>query len=389
MAAGDEGSVFLTRDGGENWGSPGFSLNRGEEVIVAAFSADGKTGVVAGSRGSVFLTRDGGGNWSPRNFPLDRVEGVTVAAISTDDKTSIIYRIITSASPTRGSGENWSISLDYGERITAAVFSADGKIGVVAGSRGSVFLTKDRGENWGSPDLSLNRGEWITAAAFSTNGETGVIVGDEGSVFLTRDGGENWMSTKGEKLGSSDSFPSLVWITNGSFLAKMENGVQYILKSYPGLTKMSLVDIHKEMGKDRILSNSEIYTNIGAFLYRINSSIDVGDNGGETESYDNGGLLGLDNITAMRIVTLFALFFIVHVLVRLHQYRLRLAAFWDARADAVLLARSFSYRRAETFDDLVVALAPDAYDFKPSPKLGHEGVMNLAGQLLRRESRKS
>ena len=91
----------------------------------------------------------------------------------------------------------------------------------------------------------------------------------------------------------------------------------------------------------------------------------------------------------MRIVTLFALFFIVHVLVRLHQYSLRLAAFWDARADAVLLAQSFDCHRAETFDDLVAALAPDAYDFKPSPKSGHEAVMNLAGQLLRRVSRKS
>ena len=91
----------------------------------------------------------------------------------------------------------------------------------------------------------------------------------------------------------------------------------------------------------------------------------------------------------MRIVALFALFFLMHVLVRLHQYSLRLAAFWDARADAVLLMQSFASRKAETFDDLVAALAPDAYDFKPTPKSGQEAVLNLVGQLLRREPRKS
>ena len=91
----------------------------------------------------------------------------------------------------------------------------------------------------------------------------------------------------------------------------------------------------------------------------------------------------------MRIVTLIILFFLVQILVRLHQYGLRLATFWDSRADALLLKQSFADHKAAAFDDLVAALAPDAYDFKPTPKSGHEAVMNLAGQLLRRESRKS
>ena len=221
VVSGSRGSVFLTRDGGENWGSPGFSLKGREWITAAAFSADGKTGVVAGDEGSVFLTRDGGENWGSPGFSLK--------------------------------GREW---------ITAAAFSADGKTGVVAGDEGSVFLTRDGGENWGSPDLSLNSEEGIAAAAFSADGEAGVVAGNEGSVFLTRDGGENWMSTKGEKLGSFDSFPSMMWITNESLVAKMWSGSLYISKPYPGLTKMSLVDIHKEMEKDRVLSNSEVYKDI-------------------------------------------------------------------------------------------------------------------------------
>ena len=198
------------------------------------------------------------------------------------------------------------------------------------------------------------------------------------------------MSTDEEKSGSSDFFSSMIWTTNESFVAKTEREIPYILKPYPNLDGMSLVDMHKEMGKDDILKNSGIYKDISTFLYETSSSFDGGDKGGKTVNGDSGGFsINIGDVTAIRIVTLVALFFMVHVLVRLHQYSLRLAAFWDARADAVLLARSFACRSAETFDDLVAALAPDAYDFKPPPKSGHEAMMNLMGQLLRRDSRKS
>ena len=73
--------------------------------------------------------------------------------------------------------------------------------------------------------------------------------------------------------------------------------------------------------------------------------------------------LGIERY-AMRIAVLFATMYIVQVLVRLHQYTLRLAAFWDSRADAVMLGSTFSDAKP-SFDGLVAALAPDALDFKP------------------------
>ena len=94
-------------------------------------------------------------------------------------------------------------------------------------------------------------------------------------------------------------------------------------------------------------------------------------------------------ITVMRSAALAILFFPVHILVRLYQYGLRLSMFWDARVDALLLARSFAYRSAETFGDLAAAPAPDAYDFKPPSKSGHEAMTSSAVQILRRDSRKS
>ena len=141
---------------------------------------------------------------------------------------------------------------------------------------------------------------------------------------------------------------------------------------------------------NRILRESTIGKEIISFL---NSDIATSvrtDDSGNSESENGNDSIGrfVDNLTAMRIVTLIVLFFLAQILVRLHQYSLRLAAFWDSRADAVLLANSFAYRSAESFDDLVAALAPDAYDFKPPPKSGHETAMSLADRLRpRRDSR--
>lgn len=64
------------------------------------------------------------------------------------------------------------------------------------------------------------------------------------------------------------------------------------------------------------------------------------------------------------------LFFLVQLLVRNYRYDMRLAAFWESRSDAVLLAPTFARRPAEGFDDLVGAMAPDGYDFRAPPSSG-------------------
>ena len=70
----------------------------------------------------------------------------------------------------------------------------------------------------------------------------------------------------------------------------------------------------------------------------------------------------------MQIASMTILFFLVQLLVRLYQYSMRLANFWDSRADAILLDENFAEGEAERFDNLVQAFAPDAYDFKPMPR---------------------
>ena len=325
----EEVSVSTTKDGGATWSRLNLKLKDTELVTIAGLSADGKTGLIGGSRGSVFMTTDGRATWSRPNL---RLEG--------------------------------------GEWVHAVVLSADGRIGLIGGDEGSVFMTTDRGKTWSRLNLKLEGGEWVHVAAFSADGRTGLIRSDEGSVFVRK----NYRNMEGWN----------VW---------------------------SIAEIRNKMEDDEILRNSKIFRDISAFVVdaimsrgdredggarnasSVQRSLSRGDGedggpsraGGDQRSMAGGdgeddGAQKADggrqfwrssideNLTVRRIVTMAVLFFLVQILVRLHQYNLRLAAFWESRADAVLLAQSFADRNAHRFDDLVGALAPDAYDFKSPPR---------------------
>ncbi len=397
----DDGRVFRTTDKWESWESLNLSLKGGERIIAAAFSADGRIGVVASREGSVFQTTDHGKSWDPMNLsPLEREGSIVATAFGTN--TQIMIYHATSAVELSIADENWKsfdVPVEWGERITAVAFSADKQIGVIAGDEGSVFQTTDGGERWDSIDLSLKWSEGITATAFSSaNGGIGVVASDKGSVFRTTGSGEKWESTEIEdyispervfelQKGSDISGRKGDVSSDVTFVLEADDGAQYFLRNHEQLDNwrdMSLVEIYDAMKDDDILENVRIIQDITEFLYESESVV------AETGEDDEGFFGILDNsLTVMRTVTLVSLLILVHILVRLHRYSVRLAAFWDARADAVLLAQSFARCKAETFDDLAAVFAPDAYDFKPTPRLEHESATKLLRQVLRGESRTS
>ena len=401
VVAGYKDSVFVTQDGGQTWSVPkGLKLKEGEWIFAATFGPDGRHGVVAGYKDSVFVTQDGGQNWSvPKGLKLKEGEWIFAATFGPDGRHGVVAGYKDSVFVTQDGGQNWNVpkglKLKESERIFVAMFGPDGRRGVVGGHKGSVFVTQDGGQTWSVPKgLELWEGERIVTAAFDADGQFGVVAGSEGSVFITQSSELRWNSTELDHQGTS--FTDVVSALPGGrdFVAVDGDGGIHLLKAYLDIAEWenrSLDAMRIRIQEDEILRKSVIGREITEFLDAALSA-DGNVDSGEGSKPGNGKSSFsdlLDELTVMRIVTLIILFFLVQILVRLHQYSLRLATFWDSRADALLLAQSFAYHKAAAFDDLVAALAPDAYDFKPSPKSGHEAVMNLAGQLLRRESRKS
>ena len=445
VVGGQKGSVFVTQDGGKTWSVPEkLVLKKGELMFAATFGPDSGHGVVGGQKDSVFVTQDGGKTWNvPKSLKLKEGEWIVAVTFGPDGRHGVIGGDEGSVFVTQDGGKTWSVpenselrkdlELKEGEWIVAATFGPDGRHGVVGGHEGSVFVTQDGGKTWSVPenselrkDLELKEGEWIVTAAFDADGRFGVVAGSEGSVFITQNSVLRWNSTEVDHQGTSSIDVVSAILGGQAFVAVDGDGGIQLLKAYPDMAEwenQSLDAMRIRIQEDEILRKSVIGREITKFLDKALSAdgnVDSGEdskpgngedsksrngedsksrngedsksrNGEDSKSRNGKGFFSdlFDELTLMRVVTLIILFFLVQILVRLHQYSLRLATFWDSRADALLLAQSFAYHNAATFDDLVAALAPDAYDFKPSPKSGHEAVMNLAGQLLRRESRKS
>jgi hypothetical protein len=71
--------------------------------------------------------------------------------------------------------------------------------------------------------------------------------------------------------------------------------------------------------------------------------------------------------------------FLAAILVVLYRYNMRLAAFYDARADALRLADKLPDLR---FDELVTSLSPDSIDFGRMPKSPADQVVALAREII-------
>ena len=377
IMASSRGSVFMTTDGGDIWSSANLNLTRRNEVVDVALSADGTTGIVVTRTGGVFVTTDSGNSWDQQTIDLKPSEAVTAVAFGKDNTIGTVATIAGSVTITKDGGASWrkadNTELEpQRDQVSAATLNMNDTTGIVASTSGSVFMTKDGGGTWNRRSIELRPSEWAISAGFNADGTVGIVAGDEGSVFTTTDAGESWTSPPNMKLDPQDAIRRVAFSSDDTGIAESSDGSIFILKKYPQMEKWTewspvLTLILRNMAEDRILGKSEIYQEITTFVAESTAVTAPGNQGvpGDEEGTITR-LLGELNV--LRGVTLAVVFFLVQILVRLHQYSLRLAAFCDSRADAMLLARSFASGRAVKFDDLVVALAPDAYDFKPPPR---------------------
>ena len=411
----DVGLVLRKQAAEEMWTLVGPIFRAHESIDAAGVSGDGRVGIVAGDEGSIYRTTDGGESWTPVNLSLEENERIRAAALSKDIQTGIVFGDVGSTYRTMDGGESWipvDLSLEADEWIRFAVLSGNGRVGIIASDQGSIYRTWDSGENWRLQGSLLKQNEWVRIAALSSDGEIGIIVGDEGSVLRTIDGAVTWISTNlipegiaqitgpsvtdrsdARRIDINDRMPSAVSRSDRDAFAGNTNqdrsrldwdivattfdGNHFVLSSYHELNRwreLSIQDVYRNLMNNDVLANSELAREIGESVDAtprpsLETSQESGSAIGE-EGPSSTNILGLEQLTVTRIAVLTILFFLVQILVRVYQYNLRLAAFWQARADAILVSNSFSDTKEKPigFDELVFAMAPDAQDFKASPK---------------------
>ena len=405
VVGGDEGSVFVTKDGGENWTNlgnkdlgDGYLKLRDNEWLTEVGFFGNNTIVAGGDEGSVFVIKDDGGQWTwtaPDDLDyLDDLEENGWVLVEQFPSGNGLYALAGSyGGPVLVStdgGDSWTtppgLELKTLERVVTAFFNEDGTHGVLGGDESSVLVTENGGETWKAPEgLALKEGssEWVVSVGFGPDGRPDLIVGDEGSAFVFSREGGTWMSTGRDRPGAP--FSGVVRTTSGGhgYMAIDSGAEIHVLKRYPlvkDLFGRSLPGQDYMDNADKVLRESVIGKKIDAFLKsaEVDDFLESRGRWGairsrpESTKCDGSAFCWPTDSekVLLRVATLTILFFLVQLLVRNYRYNIRLAAFWESRSDAVLLASTFARHPAEGFDDLVGAMAPDGYDFKAPPASG-------------------
>ena len=363
------------------------TLEDKEGIISVYYSNDGKFALLVSNKGSIFRVSLEPSDKSSQSaqkpdLKLDLRPGDIISRrnVRKDNKLAPIVSnkgavfLVSLSSSGKLSQDSRVLRLQERERIRTFTFSKDGKRGLVVGSKGSVFVTADSGRNWSKGNVRLRRENWITAAILSTDGRYGMVADNQGFLFVTKNGGRKWKPT----LWDAEETPQLQYLfiltlNNIDSVAMDKFGNAYFLKKHPKMKEP--ITRSSYAAKNKFIKDSNIFKKIIAFLGPVgyiedNESIDGPDDNETQKSKPSTNIFGmtLQRITLVQIATMTILFFLVQLLVRLYQYSTRLAYFWDSRADAILLHQNFAEKVSERFDDLVQALAPDTYDFKPMPR---------------------
>ena len=373
-----DGEAFTTANGGISWKkSPDLKLPSGDRIVNAGRNFNSIYERIISNKGNVLTATNDGIKWvESQDLKLPSGDRIEIARFNTDGMHGVVISTDGRAYTTETGGEKWKMSQDLNlpleDRIDDSWFSADGMQGVVISEYGVVFTTIDGGIEWiKSQGLELLSEDWIEFARFSTKLMCGVIVSNNGTIFMTLDDWVNWKTTEtNELLGTKIDQLAIRQYKEYCVVVAVDKKEQiYQLNRHQDLGEWessSMSTIRMKLKDDEDRNNSKIFEEISNGLLDIVASggsiTDKPNNSGQPSDKKENKLL--DDLTIIRSVTFAILLFLAQLLIRFAQYNLRLASFWESRSLALQIS-SIENNLDTNFADLVSAIAPDNYDFKP------------------------
>lgn len=350
----EDGSVHVTEDGGKNWAmSTSFDVgfNPNEWAIGAVIDSNGLRAVV-GDEGTVRI-RDGG-RWTAPDG-VDEWPPVTAIESIGDDR-QVLVRSGPVVYTTEDCGENWILSKELSNAPPLRLRSLEVDGDNVWWSSDNTVWTRGDG-NWEQLRPGFENDESIAAVTRDKKGGDPIVIGGRGATLI---GGQSELGYGDFALEGNDEMDVLSAATTAGRVFILVRG-----------DREDTIYVRRELPEDLVTDNPLVLVRNLPEGSRLRRDLvaDIPELATLESRHEQDDptlidMLGVSQVHWLRAVATLATIYLVQLFVGLYRYSVRLASFWDSRADAVLLGTDFSDSNP-SFDGLIAALGPDALDFKP------------------------
>ena len=439
IAVGRRGVILVSTDSGKTWDAPQTGTRNSFNDV--ALSDDGKTAIAVGDRGLFRFSRDGGQTWEPDNVTSQNVNGVALSgdgdtavavgddnfirvftkqdgkwipgkdwtdhegnnawtrsggskrddfeavALGSDGKSAVVVgddgAILFSADVRAGDG-GWSreTGKEDSDDFKAVAISENGKTVVAVGQRGTIWRSVNGGKSWSFRDS--RQGNTLKAVAVSDDGEVAVAVGRDGTVLASEDHGKGWMFHDGSMANRLYGVAfdargrTAIIVGDKSIILRLE----FSSGKTPSMEilREEVVPVGSDAGEQRVSPPDMTKTYSGGLFQR---QAEIEQRLVEREQADLNLFLILIYLTRAGIIVVFM--FIAQHLFGLFRYKLRLAAYYDARRDAILLVPKDALprpRNIDEFDQLMQALSPDDLEIGRPSKTVMDRMMRMMDRFI-------
>ena len=415
IAAGDTGVVLVSTDGGSTWDAP--ETYTRNDFYDVALSADGRTAIAAGDKGLLRFSDDGGKTWeNPGNVTGQDVNGValngdgdTAVAVGENNLIKVFTREEQDSKEKWKEGEDWTD--DSGKErddFEAVALSSDGKSAVVVGDDGAILFSADVTAEDGGWDRKTGKKARSNFNDVAFSRKTAVAVGRRGVIWASTDGGKNWNffdSKQGNTLEavalSGDGKIAVAVGRDGTVLVSEDHGRSWKLRTTVAPSRLRAVAfgakdnvamivggnttvLRSESSDGQILPKMEIIPVEGDTRETRTPPADEARDGQSSQrTFENLFALFQSDFLRVGITVLFM--FMAQHLFGLARYEFRLAAFYDARRDAILLTPADAFPRSRDIDELdqfMQALSPDALEIGRPSKIIVDRMMQMMNGLI-------
>ncbi|MGB7631252.1 MAG: YCF48-related protein [Candidatus Deferrimicrobium sp.] len=185
-AAGNDGKVIRSEDGGETW------AEQKTPVQVNMQDLDAWTpekAVAVGNQGVVIDTQDGGKTWKEVNAPKSTVANKLIRVRVFPDGEAWAVGEMGAVLRSKDFGVSWERMMKEEDVAWNDVYFFNSRSGLVVGEFGRIKSTTDGGKTWRSVSSPVKNS---LMGVYFRDAEHGVAVGMEGVVLKSDDGGKSW-----------------------------------------------------------------------------------------------------------------------------------------------------------------------------------------------------